>query len=130
MITFKLNLEDIRNIDGFCIHIQMVIGLPFWIQIPHPSPHLSLAHPFPSKLHSPTPHPPLGVVLNGRSSVWGSLPASPGLFSCIKGISCQAVPPPSPTLSQGTPTPPHSLTLACPPPLPHHTRHGCHGSCF
>jgi hypothetical protein len=29
LIIFRLNLEDIRNIDGFCFQIQMVMGLPF-----------------------------------------------------------------------------------------------------
>lgn len=40
MIIFKLNLEDMRNREGFCIQIQMVIGLPFRVQMP-PAPIFS-----------------------------------------------------------------------------------------
>lgn len=107
MIIFKLNLEDIRN-TGFCIQIQMVIGLPFWVQRP------------PSFLEPPLPLSPTiaGCGVKWQElCLWGGLPASPSwLFSCIKGrllflaslclLSLHSL--------TGQTVPPHSLILACP----------------
>ena len=55
MITVKLNLEDIRNIDGFCIQIQNGNKITILDSDATPKPPSFPWPPFPSILHSPTP---------------------------------------------------------------------------
>ena len=98
---------------------RMVIGLSFWIQIPHPSPHLSLGHPFPSILHSPTPHWGwccMAGALCGEVSQPHLLGFSAALKVSLASLCCLLAPP---SHRADYPAPLSDTSLASPRPPPH-----------
>lgn len=120
MMIFKLNLEDVRNRGGFvCVQIQVVIGLPFWVQVPQPPSFPGAPLPW-----SPTVAGRVGVLLNGGSSKWGEF-----YQPCLLGFAAESemgwyllpARPPLPTPPRGRPPAPRpdpGLSLLSPRPHP------------